>query len=251
MNNIELKNAFIKEFIHLDIISSTNDFAKEHFPLLKDKTLILADEQTAGRGRFDRNWFSPNKEALYFSMVIKKNIVIEDLPFLNLISSLAVFKSIQDAAAIIPDLKWPNDVYIKKKKVAGVLMETIFKTDRLAGTIIGIGINANIKEFPLSLQSSATSLYLENNQEISIMCILSKFVEHFAHYFRKRKSRTAILEEWLSRSSMVLNKNILITINGIPKRAITKGLNAQGFLLIQTEDNPLTEIFTPDYLLID
>ena len=251
MKDKEFNNPFVKDFIHLQSTYSTNDYAKEIFDQLKNKTLIVADEQTAGRGRLDRTWFSPKKEALYFSLIIKKNITIEDLSFLNLISSLSVHKTIKEISGIIPDLKWPNDVYIKKKKIAGILIETIFKTDLLTGTIIGIGINLNIKEFPLALQSKATSLFLETNKETDNQHFLTVFINQFAAYFKNRKSKSKILKEWESCSTSIHNKNILVTLHGIPKRALTRGLSSQGYLLVQIERCSLTEITTADYLLMD
>ena len=124
--------------ILFDSITSTNDYAKENFKHLKHKTIIIAKEQTKGKGRFSRNWYSPKEEALYTSIVIKKNLIANDLPFINLIASLSILKTIKNLSPIYPILKYPNDVYINTKKIAGILIETIFKVNKLEGIIIQI-----------------------------------------------------------------------------------------------------------------
>lgn len=244
-------NNNINQFLHLETIDSTNEYAKRLFNELKNRTLILADEQTAGKGRFQRKWFSPRYAALYFSLVLKRIKKIENLPFINLISALSISDAIEKLTNLRTDLKWPNDIYINKKKVSGILIESIFKTNELNGVIIGIGVNLNVKEFPDELKSKATSLFLEMNKEIDRFTFLQELITNFFNYFRKIENKKAIIKKWLNKSSTIYNHPILITAQESPFIAKTYGISNKGFLLIKKQDESLLEITTNDFFFLD
>lgn len=244
-------NNYINKFIHLDTIDSTNEFAKRFFKKLKNRTLILADEQTEGKGRFQRKWFSPKNEALYFSLILKRIRKIENLPFINLISALAIFDTIEEITGLKADLKWPNDVYINKKKLSGILIESIFKTMRLSGIIVGIGVNVNVKKFPEELCSKATSLYLELNKEVDKFLFLKFWIKNFFSYLRKIRNKDLIIKKWLENSSTIYDSPIIITIEETPAIAKTCGITSKGYLLVKKQNGSLLEITTNDFFFPD
>jgi len=244
-------NDNIKKFIHLDSIDSTNEFAKRFFKKLKNRTLILADEQTEGKGRFQRKWFSPKNEALYFSLILKKIRKTENLPFINLISALAIFDAIEEITGLKADLKWPNDIYLNKKKLSGILIESIFKTSRLSGIIIGVGVNVNIKKFPEELRSKATSLYLELNREIDKFLFLKSWIRGFFFYLKKISNKDLIIKKWIGNSSTIYDSPIVITTEKTPLIAKTCGITSKGYLLVKKQNNSLLEITTNDFFFPD
>lgn len=131
----------------------------------KSWTVILAKEQTAGIGRKGNFWYSP-QGGLYFSVILPKS-KIENVYLLNVFAAFIVAKIIKEDFNLETFIKLPNDVWIKGKKVAGVLTENIIIGDKIKFSIIGIGVNTNINKFPLSLQNLATSLKIELGRKIN------------------------------------------------------------------------------------
>jgi BirA family biotin operon repressor/biotin-[acetyl-CoA-carboxylase] ligase len=242
-----MKSNIMRKLIFFESIPSTNDYAKNNFDKLQNKTIIIAKEQTAGRGRFSRKWYSPAEKSLYMSLVLKENIWRVELPIFNLISSLSVLKTIKSLTNLSPILKYPNDVYINKKKVAGILIETIFKLNTLEGIIIGIGVNINNENFPQELERKATSIFLETGKELDHLFFLKKFLEIFFNCLNKRINNQTIIEEWQRYSPSLFNTPIIITVDGKPMKAITNGLNDNGYLLVKKNDGNQIIISTNDY----
>jgi BirA family transcriptional regulator, biotin operon repressor / biotin---[acetyl-CoA-carboxylase] ligase len=143
-------------------IPSTNSFALERIRNNPAHgTLIVADHQTAGRGRMSRNWFSPPEVNLYGSLLIRSTLPGRYAGWIPLISGLIVGKTIEETTGIRIDLKWPNDLLIQEKKVGGILCETALGVDGSPWVVIGFGINVNLPEnhFPDELRMTMTSLH--------------------------------------------------------------------------------------------
>jgi len=156
-------------------ISSTNQKAKELAQEGAEPwTVIVAEEQKAGYGKEKVSWFSP-KGGLYFSIILPKS-QIEDLQTLTILAAFIVAKTIKDNFSLEPLIKLPNDVLIKQKKVAGILTENIIGKE-IKNSIIGIGLNSNIDEFPRELEKSATSLKIELGREVDNEKILEMIIK--------------------------------------------------------------------------
>ena len=160
-------------------IASTNALAKElkHEPWL----VVLAEKQSGGYGRKKDYWFSP-KGGLYFSIILPKS-AIEDLQTLTILAAFITAKAIKDNFKLEPFIKLPNDVYINRKKVAGILTETVVGKD-VRFSIMGIGLNTNIDKFPKELENTATSLKMELGKEIDNNKILKQIVENIKKQLR-------------------------------------------------------------------
>lgn len=175
--------------IHLEKVNSTNTYAKEnyrHFNL-ETMTRITADEQTAGRGRFDRSWVSPKDQNIYLTYFFTAEKKIMDLNNLAQIISLSITK-LMSTLGLTPHIKWPNDVLINGKKIAGVLCETIDLHEKF-GVVLGYGININMpKELLDQIDQPATSLLAElgkDQDKNSLIDQLEKFfLEDYHLYLR-------------------------------------------------------------------
>lgn len=161
------------DIVCLKKIDSTNRYAIENFDSLKDRTLVTAESQTAGRGRRMKNWISPEGVNLYASFVIKQ--IDFNISISSWIGGLAALYTVRNIASGIDDfwIKWPNDVYCKDRKLAGVLCEIVSDLqNHPKGVIIGVGINVNMtKEQLSSIDKPATSLLLENGIQTSIKTV--------------------------------------------------------------------------------
>ncbi|HBT40247.1 MAG: Biotin--acetyl-CoA-carboxylase ligase [Thermotoga sp. 50_1627] len=186
-----------EKLIRVPIISSTNDFLKENWQQFPHGTVIVADVQTAGRGRLNRTWYSP-EGGLWFSILFKprKNMrpnFYTKLSAISLVRSLTRLK-------VEAKLKWPNDVYADGKKLAGVLTETIFEEGQLRAIIVGIGMNVN-NEIPKELEKKATSLRLLVGEELERLSVLSMIFREMNRalriYSRKPEALTRVWKNML------------------------------------------------------
>ncbi|HEX4749586.1 MAG TPA: biotin--[acetyl-CoA-carboxylase] ligase [Bryobacteraceae bacterium] len=203
-----------------------------------DGTVILADEQTAGVGRLGRSWASQAELGIYCSMLLRLNLRPGSLPLASLVLGLAAAEAIQKATEFVCDLRWPNDVLIHEKKVAGIL------THLTEGCIIaGIGINVNQTEFPSDLRTPATSLRIESkgcerNRETLIINLLES-IDTFRAML-ETCGPEAILRAFTSASSYVLHRRVVIEESG--ERGITAGLDQNGFLLVNLDRGKLERV---------
>lgn len=156
-------------------LESTQIKAKEILRKKKKAWLVvLAEEQTSGYGRKGNAWFSP-KGGLYFSIILPKT-GIEDLQTLTILAAFVVAKVIKENFDLEPFIKLPNDVWIKGKKIAGILTENVV-SKKVKSAIMGIGINTNIKKFPKDLEKKATSLKIELGKEVNNEEILKQILK--------------------------------------------------------------------------
>ncbi|MFW9933781.1 MAG: biotin--[acetyl-CoA-carboxylase] ligase, partial [Candidatus Thorarchaeota archaeon] len=167
--------------IVLEAIGSTNTYAK----LLIDSpdsegTIVVADEQTSGKGRMTRTWHSP-KGGLYFSIVLKANKDVSSYALYALMAACCVHEAVKTESGLTPHLKWPNDILVNERKLCGILSELIIKQeewDEEVYVVLGIGINVNnmTEGFPLDLQDVATSIKMECGCDTSLEDLLVEIV---------------------------------------------------------------------------
>lgn len=179
-----LKTRFIgKNYIFFEEIDSTNIFAKNNN--LEEGTAVVAESQTAGKGRKGRKWISVKEKGIYFSIVLKPNISIDKLLKFSLIFPLSVHKTILNLG-IEAKIKWPNDIFINGKKVAGILTETDIEGSEIKKAVVGIGININHADEDLEeIQDIATSLLIEKREEIDRKIFFAKLLENAEKYYLK------------------------------------------------------------------
>lgn len=192
---------FGRKIVFLRNVVSTNDLAKKLAGYgAGEGTVVLAERQSAGKGRLGRAWFSP-LGGLYFSLILKPNMRASDAVNLVFVASLAVAEILRDLYGLRVETKWPNDVLVDGKKVCGVLAEMSSIGDRLKFVVLGIGINVNFevrKVFPKELQESVTSLQDVLGRKIKLEKLFRKLLEKLESLYGMflKKGFVQILEEW-------------------------------------------------------
>jgi BirA family biotin operon repressor/biotin-[acetyl-CoA-carboxylase] ligase len=156
-------------------LESTQKKAKEIAKETKPWTVVVAKEQIGGYGRKGNFWYSP-RGGLYFSVILPK-IKIEDLQILTILAAFSVAKILKENFELEPFIKLPNDVYVNGKKICGILTENIILGKEVKNSIIGIGLNTNIDQFPEDLEKVATSVKIELNKKVENEEILKKILE--------------------------------------------------------------------------
>lgn len=201
-------------------------------------TVVIADEQTAGIGRLGRSWVSQPDVGIYCSILLRLNLKPGSLPVASLVLGLATAEAIQKSTELVCDLRWPNDVLIRERKVAGIL------THLTEGYIVaGIGINANQTSFPNDLRTPATSLRIESggreqSREMIVIQLLES-VDIFCSMLQT-SGPESIIRAFTSASSYVLHRRIVIEETG--EKGTTAGLDSSGFLLVQLDRGKLERV---------
>lgn len=225
-----MKKLFFEE------ITSTNDYAKEHFAETDDKTVIYADNQTNGHGRLGRKWVSTNNNGLnlYASLVLTPPKECAYNNFTQYVS--VVLCKVFEEYGINANIKWPNDVLVNGLKICGILAE---RTSQMNGFVIGLGVNLNLtKDEAESIDKPATSLNLLLNRKIERDEFLEKFCTEFEKNYDKflKQSFEYIREDYLKRINF-LGKEISVSLNKDDKiKGIAKDINAYGELVLELSD---------------
>lgn len=229
---------FDSHFHHFYKIGSTNTTAMaaagDGAP---EGSVFLAEEQTSGRGRGSNAWQSPRSTGIYCSVVLRPALPPSEVLILSLAAGLAVHAAIREIdSRVMPDLKWPNDVLIDGKKVCGILTEMNAEATRVRYIVVGIGINVNQASFPKSLP--ATSLRLQTGSEWSRVevaaALLKSLDREYRQLLQNADARESILRRFAASSSWVQGKDVRIEENGSAFEGAAAGLDARGFLQVQT-----------------
>ena len=163
-----------------DVLSSTQEKAKELGPNAKPGYVIMAKEQTKGYGKEKIFWFSP-KGGLYFSVILPKT-KIEDVQILTFLTALVISQTIKERFSLEPLIKLPNDILINQKKICGILTENVLSPREVKLSIIGVGLNTNIEYFPEELKEKATSLKIELGKDVDNQEILEEILKKLKEY---------------------------------------------------------------------
>lgn len=233
---------FGKNIIYKEEIDSTNTEIKRQAELgALEGTLAVAECQQQGKGRRGRVWSSPKGSGIWMSFLLRPQLKPENASSLTLVAALAVSWAIERVTGLSAQIKWPNDLVIDGKKICGILTEMSSELDFIHYVVVGIGINANIKKFPEELPY-ATSLFLEGGREYNRAELATEALKEFESCYLEFLA-VGSLERLLSDyNNRLVNKDSQVqVIKGEGSfRGIARGVNAQGELLVETENGTET-----------
>lgn len=200
-------------------------------------TVIISEEQTAGKGRLDRTFHSPKGTGIYMSILLKPDIPIENASLLTSCAAVAVAKSIQIVSGLETKIKWVNDIYVNRKKVSGILTEASinFENGELDYAVVGIGINCSTKSFPEDLAKKATSLYIENGKKFSRSSLIAEILNRLEILLDGINQRT-FLDEYRKRSN-IIGHRIVVIGNKLPFEAKAIKIDDNARLIVLTDDD--------------
>ena len=233
--------------------TSTNDVA-EKFARdgVKEGAVVFAESQTKGRGRLGRKWLSPTRKGLWFSVLLRPELRPPETMQLMVASATALRRAIKTAAGLAADIKWPNDLLIGGKKVAGILTEMSAEMDRVRHVILGIGVDVNqdAAEFPPELRKTATSLKIESGEEISRAGLAVEILRELDFdYARIRAGKfAAVADEW-EAACVTIGKDVTIHVGDRNFRGRAESLDDAGALSVRTEHGHLERITGGDVTL--
>jgi BirA family transcriptional regulator, biotin operon repressor / biotin---[acetyl-CoA-carboxylase] ligase len=200
--------------------------------------IVLAEEQTAGRGRAGRTWISEKSAGIHCTILLRPPIPPAHAPLLTLVAGLAARDAAAEDIDLIPDIRWPNDLLAGGRKFAGILTEMNAEPDRIHYAVVGIGINVNQTKMPAELADIATSLRMETGKTHSRFELLIRLLRHLDRYYNQFLSDGAapILRRFAEVSSYFEGKRVRITTAAESFTGTTAGLDPSGVLRVTRDD---------------
>ncbi|MBF0567000.1 MAG: biotin--[acetyl-CoA-carboxylase] ligase [Nitrospirae bacterium] len=232
-------------------VGSTNDVAKTLFlnHQTGQWTAVIANHQWAGRGRFNRKWFSPSGLNVCMTLIVKA-VELRNLPLMNVALSLATVKAINKATNLATWPRWPNDLYCGEKKLGGILSESISAANRITHVLMGIGINVNTRSehFSPELRLRATSLLEETGLQWARWDIVRSILDEFATcYTAIDNDKTTLLDQW-SRACRTIGRKIRISTHDGEVDAVALGIDETGRLIVERSSGIRITISAGDLL---
>ncbi len=237
--------------VHFDETDSTQSRARELAAAgAPHGTLVVAEGQTGGRGRKGRTWFSPAREGIYASLVLRPPLTPTQAPRITLLSAVAVADALIQASGLQIHIKWPNDLLVGERKLAGILTEMSAEMDSVAFAIVGLGLNVNTARFPTDLRGRATSLLLESGQPHSRVALLQRVLEQYERWYTVflEQGFPPVARRWRELSRM-LGRTITVDSGGQRQTAVARDIDEDGRLIIERSDGRSERLFAGDIRL--
>lgn len=228
------------DYIALEEIDSTNNYAKVNIDNFADRTIIHAKRQTSGRGRLTRSWVDLGEGNLFMSIVLKPSDTFNEIyPNITQYLSVALCK-VLESYGLTPQIKWPNDVLVDGKKIAGILSESVMQGGKFKGLIVGIGVNLNAKQADVDLipDKIVTALNLELSKNIDKDSFMKNLVDEFFINYDKflENGFEMIKQDYINRNCF-LNKELNVQIFNNIETGFAKSVDDSGALVLQTEND--------------
>jgi len=237
-----------KKIYYFDTLSSTMDLAMElGIKGLPEGTLVLAEAQTRGRGRLGRDWFSPKYKGIYLSLILRPNILPQQAPMLTLLSAVSVCAAVRQISALEAEIKWPNDILIRHKKLGGILMELNAEMDEIRFVIAGLGLNVNNDK--KTLLNGATSLKEELGEPVNRSVLLKEILRVIEKNYLifQEKGPLPVLDKW-REYSITLGKRVKVLCHRQHIEGIASDIDVDGGLLIRKDSGLVQKVTAGDVM---
>jgi len=235
---------------HFHSVDSTNSEAYQlALGGAREGEMVIAELQKRGRGRLGRNWYSPPSLNLYLSVILRPKIPPQQASLITLMAAVATADAIQKFSGLFPLIKWPNDILMRGRKVAGLLNEIHSEMDRVHFVILGIGVNLNMdgRMFPKAIRTVATSLKNEMGQTISRKAFLSCLLEELERWYAifLEEGGSAVLKTWKDWAQ-IKGRQVKVTFFGETLVGTAVDLDSDGALILKTKDGEQKRIVAGD-----
>lgn len=230
-----------------DQLDSTNNRAKELAEAgCGHGALVTADHQTAGKGRRGRGWDSPRGTGIWMSLVLRPHVPPSCASMITLVAAMAVSEGINRVTGLSTQIKWPNDIVIRGKKVCGILTEMSAELDQIHYVVTGIGINVNMTEFPEEIRQTATSLRLETGARVERSQVIAAILKAFEFYYEKYETARdlSLLMETYNERLVNRNREVRVLAPEGDYTGISRGIDREGQLLVEMEDGSVRHVFS-------
>lgn len=244
-----------QDYFYFREIDSTNNYARNAAQQgAPEGTVVAAERQTAGRGRRGRTWFSPAGKGIYVSIILRPAMPLQQLARIPLVAAVALAETLRAIPGLDARIKWPNDILIHNRKIAGILSEAVADMDGIDYVVVGFGLNINNdpSEFPLDLRMPATSVQAEQNQPLSRVRLLQSLLHNLElRYKQLLAGDFGLILNKARDLSMVIGQDVrLETSEGsVIGRAID--LNQDGYLVVAGPDGSIQTVMSGEIEVVD
>jgi BirA family biotin operon repressor/biotin-[acetyl-CoA-carboxylase] ligase len=240
---------FGKRIYHFFKTDSTNRVALELGHAGEPEgAVVLAEEQTAGRGRAGRVWHSDRAVGIYVTVLLRPRLAPVQAPLLTMMAGLSARSAVQAVTGLTADLKWPNDLLLNGKKTGGILTEMHAEPGQIRFVIVGIGLNVNQEKLPGTLADTATSLRVETGKTQSRMEVLVRLLREFENDYNRflREGVESVVARFEEVSTYAKGKRVRVT-NGMESYVgTTAGLGPEGLLQVERDDGKVMTVIAGD-----
>lgn len=235
-----------RRVVAYETIDSTNAVAKRLAAEgAAEGTLVIAEEQTAGRGRLERRWLAPPGTALLFSLLFRPALEVARAAALTMICGLGVRQAIRELTALPAQLKWPNDIVLHGRKAGGILTEASTSGGRLQWAVVGIGLNVNLAPSALPAEFGATSIQHQLGRSTSRLKLLQRTLLHIEQRYVGLQAGQSPLDEWAAALE-TLGQRVQLHIAQGAVEGIAQAVDDEGALWLRLDDGQLRQVWVGD-----
>ncbi len=211
-------------------------------------TLVAAETQTQGRGRRGRSWFSPTGQSIYVSIILRPSMAPAQAPQITLMTAVAVARTLQKAG-LKARIKWPNDILVGDRKIAGILTEISTEMDLVDWVVVGLGLNVNTPadRMPSEIRKIATSVRIQKGRPVSRVDLLCALLENFETCYEQLKTEGfgPIMEQWRQMTD-IIGKRIYVDVMDTRHIGTVAAVDDDGVLILQDDQGRIHRIFSGD-----
>jgi BirA family biotin operon repressor/biotin-[acetyl-CoA-carboxylase] ligase len=240
------------EIVYSREIDSTNTKAKELASAgSPEGTLVISEAQTTGRGRKGRTWFSPPRGGIYISLILRPTISPGEAPKITLLTAVVVAETLLSLTPLSVHIKWPNDILIRGKKVAGILTEMSTEMDAINYVVVGLGLNVNTPDFPDDILDKATSVLIETGEVFSRVRLIREYLKWYEKYYGLFQSTgfEPVMRRWKELSN-IIGKKIMVEVIGNQFTGEVRDIDEEGILILKDDQGNDHRIVSGDITLI-
>ena len=223
--------------IHISTTDSTNEEIKRLHEVLPEGAVVMSDTQTMGRGRLGRKWSSPDNGGLWMSFILRPDILPSSCSGITLVAAVSMALTIRRITGLEVEIKWPNDLVVKGKKLGGILTEMVMKDDKVDYIVVGIGLNMNVEEFPEEIKEVATSLNKELLNVPDRFSLIKTFGEFFEGYYGNYKAveNMSLMKDEYERLLVNCDREVTVIEKSGSYNGIARGITELGELIVETD----------------
>ncbi len=212
-------------------------------------TVVVADTQTRGRGRRGRTWFSPPGQSIYASIILRPPMAPAQAPQITLMTAVALARTLIETAGLEATIKWPNDILIHGKKIAGILTEISTEMDQVDYVVVGLGINVHTPQeaMPDEIAQIATSVSIENGTRVTRTELLCALLQQFETCYRQlvQDGFIPIMDQW-RRMTDIIGQRVYVDVLNTRYTGVVQAVDDDGVLILKDDKGPIRRIFSGD-----
>jgi len=248
---MQVRDDLWKDIIVHDSVESTNDLAMSLATKreITPGTVLVADQQTRGKGRLGRIWESPAGANIYMSLIIRPELEPKDTTMLTVLAAVAGVLALKRSCSIPVSIKWPNDLVISNKKLGGILTEVRADPDSVSLAVVGIGINVNMdkRDLPAVIRDIATSVSIETGKNHSRNEIIIQLLREFELWYSilKKRGKEPLLDAWRNNSS-TLGRKVNVIMRDVSCTGVAEDIDDNGMLILKMRSGERKTISSGD-----